>query len=195
MPYSKPFTLVKHASSTTRYRLLLKKALTFCFRAYRMDAKQRERLIGVRFNKKLDSFLNAIWHHEDLANSPLTALGAYPIEVAGQAQQQAEEMGEMRIEYEDMDIDGSVYEDLGKADDDSEEEEVDDSELSSTSDDNNGDDSGNAFRPIYDKNEEGDLADRPEQGVPLTTLVLHTKINSTRINLFCPTLQGVDLIF
>ncbi|SCO92584.1 uncharacterized protein FRV6_16712 [Fusarium oxysporum] len=145
-------------------------ALTFCFRAYRIDAKQRERLVGVRFNKKLDGFLNAIWHHEDLANSPLTALGAYPIEVAGQAQQQAEEMGEMRIEYEDMDIDGSVYEDLGKADDDSEEEEVDDSELSSTSDYDDGDDSGNAFRPIYDKNEEGDLADRPEQGVPLTTL-------------------------
>ncbi|KAK2669850.1 hypothetical protein RAB80_015376 [Fusarium oxysporum f. sp. vasinfectum] len=100
-----------------------------------MDEKQRERLVGVRFNKKLDGFLNAIWHHEDLANSPLTALGAYPIEDAGQTQQQAEEMGEMRIEYEDMDLDGSVYQDLSKADDDSEEEEVDDSELSSASDD------------------------------------------------------------
>ncbi|UPK90597.1 hypothetical protein LCI18_001532 [Fusarium solani-melongenae] len=33
MPYSKPFTLVKYASLTTRYRLLLKKALAFCFRA------------------------------------------------------------------------------------------------------------------------------------------------------------------
>ncbi|KAH7169701.1 uncharacterized protein B0J16DRAFT_277076, partial [Fusarium flagelliforme] len=40
---SKPFTLVEHASSTTRYRLLWKKALAFCFRAYRMDTKQRER--------------------------------------------------------------------------------------------------------------------------------------------------------
>ncbi|WKT53744.1 Ankyrin repeat [Fusarium oxysporum f. sp. vasinfectum] len=89
-------------------------ALAFCFRAYRMDAKQRERFVGVRFNKKLDSFLNAIWHHEDLANSPLTALGAYPIEDATQAQQQAEEMGVMRIEYEDMDMDGSVYEDLAE---------------------------------------------------------------------------------
>ncbi|KAM0293750.1 hypothetical protein ACHAPM_011491 [Fusarium culmorum] len=170
VPYSKPFTLVKHASSTTRYRLLLKKALAFCFWAYRMDAKQRERLVGVRFNKKLDGFLNAIWHHEDLANSPLIALRAHPIEDAGQAQQQAEEMAEMRIEYEDMDIDGSAYEDLGTADDDSEEEEVDDSELSSTSDDDAGDDGGHAFRLIYDKNEEGDLADGLEQGVPLTTL-------------------------
>jgi hypothetical protein len=135
-----------------------------------MDSKQRERLVGVRFNKKLDGFLNAIWHHEDLANSPLTALGVYPIEDAGQAQHQAEEMGEMRIEYEDMDIDGSVYEDLGKADDDSEEEEEDDSDMSSASDDDDGDDSGSDFRPSYDKNEEGDLADGPEQGVPLTTL-------------------------
>jgi hypothetical protein len=29
----------------------------------------------------------------------------------------------------------------------------------------------------------------------INTVVLHTKINSTRIDLFCPTLQGVDLIF
>ncbi|KAI3573173.1 hypothetical protein IWW34DRAFT_757208 [Fusarium oxysporum f. sp. albedinis] len=48
MPYSKPFTLVKHASSTTRYRLLLKKALAFCFRAYRMYAKHRESRAAVR---------------------------------------------------------------------------------------------------------------------------------------------------
>ncbi|KAI3571870.1 hypothetical protein IWW34DRAFT_795520 [Fusarium oxysporum f. sp. albedinis] len=155
MPYSKPFTLVKHASSTARYRLLLKKALAFCFRAYRMDAKQRERLVGVRFNKKFGGFLHAIWHHEDLD--------------ATRAQQQAEEMGEMRIEYEDMDMDGSVYEDLGEADDDSEEED-DDSDMSSASDDDDGDDSGNIFRPSYDKNEEGNLANGPEQGVPLTTL-------------------------
>lgn len=155
VPYPKPFTLVKHTSSTTRYRLLLKKALAFCFRAYRMDAKQRERLVGVRFNKKLDNFLNAIWHHEDLANPPPTALGAYPIEDVAQAQQQAQEVGEdeMRVEHEDMDVDGSVYEDLGKADDDSEEEdddseeEADDGDLYSASDDDDGDDSGNAFRP------------------------------------------------
>ncbi|EXL63739.1 hypothetical protein FOPG_19988 [Fusarium oxysporum f. sp. conglutinans race 2 54008] len=113
-----------------------------------MDAKQRERLVGVRFNKKFGGFLHAIWHHEDL---------------------QAEEMGEMRIEYEDMDMDGSVYEDLGEADDDSEEED-DDSDMSSASDDDDGDDSGNIFRPSYDKNEEGNLANGPEQGVPLTTL-------------------------
>ncbi|KAI3575851.1 hypothetical protein IWW34DRAFT_631609, partial [Fusarium oxysporum f. sp. albedinis] len=31
MPYLKPFMLVKHALLTTRYRLLLKKALVFCF--------------------------------------------------------------------------------------------------------------------------------------------------------------------
>ncbi|KAL5592628.1 hypothetical protein FOBRF1_013654 [Fusarium oxysporum] len=145
------------------------KALAFCFRAYRMDAKHRERLVGVRFNKKLGGFLHAIWHHEDLANSPPTAPGAYPIEDATRAQQQTEEMGEMRIEYEDMDMDGSVYEDLGEVDDDSEEED-DDSDISSASDDDNGDDGGDIFSPSYDKNEEGNLANGPEQGIPLTTL-------------------------
>jgi hypothetical protein len=134
-----------------------------------MDAKHRERLVGVRFNKKLGGFLHAIWHHEDLANSPPTALGAYPIEDATRAQQQTEEMGEMRIEYEDMDMDGSVYEDLGEVDDDSEEED-DDSDISSASDDDNGDDGGDIFSPSYDKNEEGNLANGPEQGIPLTTL-------------------------
>jgi hypothetical protein len=145
-----------------------------------MDAEQRERLVGVRFNKKLDGFLDAIWHHEDLKNSALAVPEAYSIEDATQAQHQAEEMGEMQIEYEDMDIDGSTYEDLNKADDDSEEddnsnisiasEEGDDSEISSASDDDDGDDSGSIFRPSYDKNKEGNLANRREQWVPLATL-------------------------
>jgi hypothetical protein len=87
MSNPKPFTLVKHVSSTTRYRLLLKKALAFCFRVYRMDSKQRERLVGVHFNKKLERFLNAIWHHEDLANVPLVT------EDVAQVEERAEEAG------------------------------------------------------------------------------------------------------
>ncbi|KAH7190094.1 hypothetical protein DER44DRAFT_851736 [Fusarium oxysporum] len=34
--------MVKYASSTTRYRLLMKKALAFCFRVYRIDAMNNE---------------------------------------------------------------------------------------------------------------------------------------------------------
>jgi hypothetical protein len=85
--------------------LTIKKALAFCFRIYRIDAKQLESLIGVYFNKKLDNFLNAIWHYEDLANLSLVVQGAYPIEDMAQVEKQAEEAGEdagkdeMRIEY------------------------------------------------------------------------------------------------
>jgi hypothetical protein len=130
--YSKPLTLVKHPSSTTKYRLLLKNALAFCFRVYRMGAKQRERLIGVRFNKKLARFLHAIWHHKDLANIFLVA------ENMAEVEQQDEEAGkdEMYVEYEDMDMDmnANVYGDLMNKDDD------DDSDLHSTSEDNSDDD-------------------------------------------------------
>ncbi|KAJ4152202.1 hypothetical protein NW765_017711 [Fusarium oxysporum] len=84
-------------------------------------------------------------------------------------------MGEMRIEYEDMDIDGSTYEDLNKADDDSggegdDSEGDDNSDMSIASEDDDGDDSGSIFRPDYNKNEEGNLANRPEQWAPLATL-------------------------
>jgi hypothetical protein len=37
--YSKPFMLVKYALSTVKYCSLLKKAVAFCFRVYRIDAK------------------------------------------------------------------------------------------------------------------------------------------------------------
>ncbi|KAJ0134221.1 hypothetical protein HZ326_22724 [Fusarium oxysporum f. sp. albedinis] len=104
------------------------------------DAKHRERLIGMRFNKKLGGFLYAIWHYEDLANSPPIALGAYPIKDATRA---------------------SIYKDLGEVNDDSEEED-DNSDISSASDDDNGDNGGDIFSPSYDKNEEGNSANRPK---------------------------------
>ncbi|KAI7763202.1 hypothetical protein LZL87_014075 [Fusarium oxysporum] len=126
--YSKPFTLVKHASSTTKYRSLLKKALAFCFQAYRMDAKQRERLIGVRFNKKLYRFLDAIWHHKDLAHDSLVAGRIAEVE------QLHEEAGddEMHVAYEDMDINENAYGDLMNGEDDDDDDD--------DGDDNNNDD-------------------------------------------------------
>jgi hypothetical protein len=132
--YSKPFTLVKHASSTVKYRSLLKKAVAFCFRVYRMDAKQRERLIGVRFNKKLCRFLDAIWHHKDLAHDFLAA------ERVAEMDEEAGE-DEMRVEYEDMDLNENVYGDLVTGDDDDDDDDdEDDSDLYNTSEDDSDDD-------------------------------------------------------
>jgi hypothetical protein len=75
----------------------------------------------------------------------------------------------MRIEYEDMDMDGNVYEDLGKEDDDGEDDDNDDNDddLYSTSDDDDGED---VYRPSDDKNEAGVLAKRPEKGASLDSL-------------------------
>jgi hypothetical protein len=61
-----------------------------------------------------------------------------------------------------MDVDGSVYEDLGKVDDDS--------DLYGTSGDDYDDDSGTGFGSIYAKNEEGGLAGRFEQGPSFAAL-------------------------
>ncbi|KAL9566932.1 hypothetical protein ACKAV7_008701 [Fusarium commune] len=143
--YSKPFTLVKHASSTTKYRSLLKKALAFCFRAYRMDAKQRERLIGVRFNKKLYRFLDAIWHHKGLAHDSLVAGRIAEVE------QLHEEAGddEMHVAYEDMDINENAYGNLMNGEDDDDDDDDGDGnnndDLYNTSEDNSDD---HVYMPI-----------------------------------------------
>ncbi|WAO94382.1 Hypothetical protein NCS54_01196300 [Fusarium falciforme] len=163
MPYSKPFTLVKHASSTTRYRLLLKKALAFCFRVYRMDAKQRERLIGVHFNKKLNRFLDEIWHHEDLANLPLVTEDVAQVE--GRAEEaNGDEMG-VELEDMDMDMDGNVYGDLDKEDDDDDDGY---SDLQTTTDNDSDDDAD--IPSDDDENGEGGFTNRPERVESLGSL-------------------------
>jgi hypothetical protein len=132
--YSKPFTLVKHTSSTIKYRSLLKKAVASCFRVYRIDAKQRERLIGVHFNKKLCHFLNAIWHHKDLAHDFLAA------ERVAEIDKKASE-DKIHVEYEDMDLNKNIYGDLVTGDDDDDDDDdKDDSDLYNTSEDDSDDD-------------------------------------------------------
>ncbi|KAM5528594.1 hypothetical protein FOXYSP1_19075 [Fusarium oxysporum f. sp. phaseoli] len=113
--------------------LAIKKALAFCFRVYCMDAKQRERLIGVHFNKKLYRFLDTVWHHKDLVHDFLVA------ERIAEVEQLDEEAGEdeMHVEYEDMDINENAYGDLvtGDDDDDDDDDDEDDGDLYNTSED------------------------------------------------------------
>ncbi|KAI3587211.1 hypothetical protein IWW34DRAFT_874998 [Fusarium oxysporum f. sp. albedinis] len=103
-----------------------------------MDAKQRERLIGVRFNKKLHYFLDAIWRHKDLAHDFLVADGIDEVE-------QLDE-DEMHVEYKDMDMNEDVYGDLMNGDDDDNDD--DDGDPYNTSEDDNDDD--DVYMPIED---------------------------------------------
>ncbi|KAH7248230.1 hypothetical protein B0J15DRAFT_562411 [Fusarium solani] len=62
--YSKPFTLVQQASSSGKYRLLLKRCLAMVFRLYRMPPDTRIQAAGLALNKKQLQCLDAIWTHE-----------------------------------------------------------------------------------------------------------------------------------
>ncbi|WKT53616.1 Protein of unknown function DUF3505 [Fusarium oxysporum f. sp. vasinfectum] len=60
--YSKPFTLVQPTSST-KYRLLLKRCLAMILRIYRLPHDKRLKVTGLALNRKQLQFLNAIWNH------------------------------------------------------------------------------------------------------------------------------------
>ncbi|KAJ6780965.1 hypothetical protein PWT90_10273 [Aphanocladium album] len=57
----KPFTLVRLATTTQRYRVLQRKLLAFVLRLYRMDARLRRQLTGLRFDKATTKLLDALW--------------------------------------------------------------------------------------------------------------------------------------
>ncbi|KAF9769836.1 hypothetical protein IL306_012675, partial [Fusarium sp. DS 682] len=60
--YSKPFTLVQPTSST-KYRLLLKRCLAMILRIYRLPDDKRLQVTGLALNRKQLQLLNAIWNH------------------------------------------------------------------------------------------------------------------------------------
>lgn len=120
-----------------------------------MGSKQRERFIGVHFNKKLKRFLNAIWHHEDLASLPLVT------DDVAQVEEQTEEANgdKMGVEFEDMDMDENIYGDFNKGDDDDNDD--DESDVQSTI---NGDSDDNVYIPSDDnENGVGYFVDSPER--------------------------------
>ncbi|KAI3572849.1 hypothetical protein IWW34DRAFT_824118 [Fusarium oxysporum f. sp. albedinis] len=82
--YSKPFTLVQ-PSSSTKYRLLLKRCLAMVLRIYRLPPDKRLQVTGLALNRKQLQFLDAIWTHE--AFSDLATLE----ELAGRYKRSAEE--------------------------------------------------------------------------------------------------------
>jgi hypothetical protein len=88
----------------------------------------------VRFNKKLCYFLDAIWHYKDLAYDFLAA------ERVAKMDKEASE-DEMRVEYEDMDLNENVYGDFVTGDDDDDDDDNEnDSDLYNTSEDDSDDD-------------------------------------------------------
>ncbi|KAJ4009381.1 hypothetical protein NW761_015235, partial [Fusarium oxysporum] len=78
--YSKPFTLVQ-PSSSTKYRLLLKRCLAMVLRIHRLPPDKRLQVTGLTLNRKQLQFLDAIWRHEalrDLATLFLYSLRSLP---------------------------------------------------------------------------------------------------------------------
>ncbi|VTO87342.1 unnamed protein product [Fusarium graminearum] len=65
--YSKPFTLVQPTSST-KYRLLLKRCLAMILRIYRLPHDKRLKVTGLALNRKQLQFLNAIWNHRSFTD-------------------------------------------------------------------------------------------------------------------------------
>ncbi|KAM0362978.1 hypothetical protein ACHAO7_010765 [Fusarium culmorum] len=63
--YSKPFTLVQ-PSSSTKYRLLLKRCLAMVLRIHRLPPDKRLQVTGLTLNRKQLQFLDAIWRHDAL---------------------------------------------------------------------------------------------------------------------------------
>lgn len=58
--YPKPFTLVRHLSTTRKYRLLFERCIALEFRAYRMSPSIQESVMGIKLNKKQMRFLRMI---------------------------------------------------------------------------------------------------------------------------------------
>ncbi|EXK76860.1 hypothetical protein FOQG_18408 [Fusarium oxysporum f. sp. raphani 54005] len=65
--YGKPFTLVQ-SSSTSKYRLLLKRCLAMVCRIYRLHPDRRIKVAGLALSRKQLQFLDAIWTHEALGD-------------------------------------------------------------------------------------------------------------------------------
>ncbi|RBA11787.1 hypothetical protein FPRO05_14224 [Fusarium proliferatum] len=123
--YSKPFTLVQPTSST-KYRLLLKRCLAMTLRIYRLPHDKRLKVTGLALNRKQLQFLNAIWNHgaftewaalEELAGRYKHSAGYAQAAVAGRGDCSQGVNGEEEEEREDED-DGE--EDLGEITDDDE---------------------------------------------------------------------------
>ncbi|KAH7487602.1 hypothetical protein FOMA001_g5860 [Fusarium oxysporum f. sp. matthiolae] len=118
--YSKPFTLVKHASSTIKYRSLLKKGISVLFS-------------GLPHGREATGTT-----YRYLAHDFLVADGIDEVE-------QLDE-DEMHVEYKDMDMNEDVYGDLMNGDDDDNDD--DDGDPYNTSEDDNDDD--DVYMPIED---------------------------------------------
>ncbi|EXL66159.1 hypothetical protein FOPG_17649 [Fusarium oxysporum f. sp. conglutinans race 2 54008] len=138
--YSKPFTLVQ-PSSSTKYRLLLKRCLAMVLRIYRLPPDKRLQVTGLALTRKQLQFLDAIWTHEafrDLAT--LEELAGKYKRSAGHTQAAAG-LGE-RIQNTKEDI-GDNYEKEEEEEDEEEESEEDEIEDEENEEEDDDDDPNN----------------------------------------------------
>ncbi|KAJ0122860.1 hypothetical protein HZ326_31556 [Fusarium oxysporum f. sp. albedinis] len=127
--YSKPFTLVQPTSST-KYRLLLKRCLAMILRIYRLPHDKRLQVTGLALNRKQLQFLNAIWNHgaftdwaalEELAGRYKHSAGYAQAAVAGRGDCSQSANGEEEEEEESEEDDMRKEEEEDNAEDHSEE--------------------------------------------------------------------------
>ncbi|KAI3570711.1 hypothetical protein IWW34DRAFT_839012 [Fusarium oxysporum f. sp. albedinis] len=138
--YSKPFTLVQ-PSSSTKYRLLLKRCLAMVLRIYRLPPDKRLQVMGLALTRKQLQFLDAIWTHEafrDLAT--LEELAGKYKRSAGHTQAAAG-LGE-RSQTTKEDI-GDNYEKEEEDEDEEEESEEDEMEDEENEEEDDDDDPNN----------------------------------------------------
>ncbi|KAM6506734.1 hypothetical protein FALCPG4_018851 [Fusarium falciforme] len=135
--YSKPFTLVQQASSSGKYRLLLKRCLAMVFRLYRMPPDTRMQAAGLALNKKQLQFLDAIWAYEAVGDSAALEKLAGKYRGSARRGQTAAGHGEYRQD-QDEDDEGNLEEDEEDEEDDEEEKDDDDDEDNDDKEDEDG---------------------------------------------------------
>ncbi|KAK2470470.1 hypothetical protein H9L39_18087 [Fusarium oxysporum f. sp. albedinis] len=138
--YSKPFTLVQ-PSSSTKYRLLLKRCLAMVLRIYRLPPDKRLQVTGLALNRKQLQFLDAIWTHEAFSDlATLEELAGRYKRSAGHTQA-ASGLGERSQTTSE-----GIGDDYKEEEEESEEDEMEDEENEEEEEDSNNDNDKNHSR-------------------------------------------------
>ncbi|PNP58763.1 hypothetical protein FNYG_15041 [Fusarium nygamai] len=140
--YGKPFTLVQ-SSSTSKYRLLLKRCLAMVCRIYRLHPDRRIKVAGLALSRKQLQFLDAIWTHEALGD--LAALN----ELIGRHKCQVDHAQEVAGGHRESHSENTNAE--GEEDDD---EEEDEEESEKDEEEGEGEEEGEDSNHDYDHDQE-----------------------------------------
>jgi hypothetical protein len=152
--YSKPFTLVQ-PSSSTKYRLLLKRCLAMVLRIYRLPPDKRLQVTGLALNRKQLQFLDAIWTHEAFSDlATLEELAGRYKRSAGHTQA-ASGLGERSQTTSEGIGDDYKEEEEESEEDEMEDEENEEEEEEDSNNDNDKNHSREGQRGDYHQDEDG----------------------------------------